>query len=123
MVIENNKQPFDQLFFVCKKQNENDKIYDEKQTRRFIEERETERINGFNIFAMVQTKVNISIFNKTIKISMLNKDKVDQNILKLAKKIVKNFANKVPKVSCNYLSIDQEREQIKVFFLANYIYF
>lgn len=113
-MVFKKKDLFEQIFFICKRQNKNDKIFDEKQTRRFIEERETERINGFEISAMVQTKINISIFNKVVHICMMQKERIDQKIFDLAKKIIKNFANKIPVISSDYITIDQERELIRV---------
>ena len=97
-----------------RRQQKKDLILDEKATKRFMEQRETERINRFEITALVQTKVNIGIYYKKCRMNFMNKDKFNAKHYSFAKRVINNFVNQIPEISIDFISIQKEKEFIKV---------
>ena len=91
-----------------------DLVLNEKSTTRFIEQREQERMNRYDLEAIVQTKVNIDIFQRVCPMNFDNKHKFNPVCMKFAKKVIKNFVDQIPEISSDYTSVLDERNFIKV---------
>jgi hypothetical protein len=97
-----------------RRQQKLEKILDFKSTRKFIEQRESERINKFDITAFVQSTVNLRIYQKVCNMNFMNKRKFNKKHYHFAKSVINDFINQVPKISEQHISLDIEKRFIKV---------
>ena len=127
MLFKESKQSFSNHYFLCRltkrqinwrRQQKTDKILDLKSTCKFIESRESERINRFDITACVQSNVNLRIYQKVCKMCFMNKDKFNKKIYKFAKKVIIDFVTLVPQISLNKITLERETKFVKVGILS-----
>lgn len=97
-----------------RRQQKIERILDFKSTRRFIEQRESERINKFDITAFVQTTVNLRIYQKRCHMNFMNKARFEAGHYRFAKRVVLDFINQVPRISSEHVSLEREKQFVRV---------